>query len=220
MKRPTLDVTPEHRTIVASDLLAAGCIQLAPKNKPFLLASGRKSPVYCDTRSLLGWPKQLKRTMEIATSYAVFLMEEFHADAVIGGETAGIPFATIVAANIQAPLAYVRKEPKVHGTGRTIEGWRAEGTRFLLVEDLLTDGGSKRRFMENIGQEKCKTVALLTIFGYGRPLPSDWTIPVVTLTTWKEILEIATKSNLWTRAEANEVQQFLLDSDAWNQTHG
>src|SRR3954463_16348 len=113
------------------------------EDKPFIFTSGWASPVYIDCRRLISFPRVRQTLMDFgaATVFRDAGFEQF--DTVVGGETAGIPFAAWMADRLMLPMQYVRKKPKGFGRNAQIEGHLEEGARTLLVEDLTTDGRSK-----------------------------------------------------------------------------
>ncbi len=118
--------------------------------QPFILASGLLSPTYIDCRKLISYPR-IRSTLMDFLSVTVMRNVGFEAfDNIAGGETAGIPFAALVAERMALPMTYVRKKPKGYGRNARIEGVMREGERVLLVEDLTTDGGSKLSFVDAI----------------------------------------------------------------------
>ncbi|MEM1101172.1 MAG: orotate phosphoribosyltransferase, partial [Pseudomonadota bacterium] len=130
-------------------LLEIGAVNFRPE-EPYILASGKPSPSYIDCRKLISFPRIRSTLMDflVATVMRDAGFEAF--DNIAGGETAGIPFAALVAERMALPMTYVRKKPKGYGRGARIEGHMTEGERVLLVEDLTTDGGSKLSFVDAI----------------------------------------------------------------------
>ncbi|MEO0655779.1 MAG: orotate phosphoribosyltransferase, partial [Pseudomonadota bacterium] len=115
---------------------------------PFILSSGLPSPTYIDCRKLISFPR-IRATLMDFLACTVMREAGFEAfDNVAGGETAGIPFAALMAERMALPMTYVRKKPKGYGRNARIEGAMTEGQRVLLVEDLTTDGGSKLSFVD------------------------------------------------------------------------
>ena len=134
---------------------------------PFTLASGLPSPTYIDCRKLISYPRIRATLMDFLT---VTVMRDagFEAfDNVAGGETAGIPFAAMIAERMALPMTYVRKKPKGYGRNARIEGEMTPGQRVLLVEDLTTDGGSKISFVDAIRETGASCAHTAVIFYYG-----------------------------------------------------
>ena len=124
---------------IAKDLLKIQAVKLSP-NEPFTWASGIKSPIYCDNRLTISYPKI--RTA-IAKGIAELISERYPKVEVIAGTaTAGIPHAAWIAAELDLPLVYVRSKPKDHGRGKQIEGVLHPGAKTVVIDDLLSTGGS------------------------------------------------------------------------------
>ena len=140
---------------LAEALLEALAVRLSPK-RPFTWASGLKSPIYCDNRQLLGYP-ELRRSIVLALSERA---RALHPTLIAGTATAGIPWAALVAGELDLPLAYVRAEAKKHGMGRRVEGLAVQGHRVLLLEDLISTGGSSVT-MREIRRAQSSGVALM-----------------------------------------------------------
>ena len=131
---------------------------------PFMLASGLPSPTYVDCRKLISYPRIRSGLMDFLT-VTVMRNVGFEAfDNIAGGETAGIPFAALVAERMALPMTYVRKKPKGYGRNARIEGVMTEGQRVLLVEDLTTDGGSKLSFVDAIRETGATCAHTAVIF--------------------------------------------------------
>jgi orotate phosphoribosyltransferase len=137
------------------------------RGNPFTLASGLPSPTYIDCRKLISYPRIRSTLMDFLT-ITVMRDAGFEAfDNIAGGETAGIPFAALVAERMALPMTYVRKKPKGYGRNARIEGAMTEGQRVLLVEDLTTDGGSKLSFVDAIRDTGATCAHTAVIFYYG-----------------------------------------------------
>jgi len=136
-------------------------------DEPFTLASGMRAPTYIDCRKLISHPRIRATVMDFmaCTVMRAAGLEAF--DNVAGGETAGIPFAALMAERMALPMSYVRKKPKGYGRNARIEGEMREGERVLLVEDLTTDGGSKLSFIEAIRATGAQCAHTAVIFYYG-----------------------------------------------------
>src|SRR5262252_2525150 len=141
----------EAARTVARILLEIEAVLFRP-NDPFILTSGRASPVYIDCRKIIAFPRARRKVTELAAELVEREIGFESLDAIAGGETAGIPYAAWLAEKLGLPMLYVRKKPKGFGRGAQIEGDMPEGSRCLLVEDLATDGGSKVNFINAIRQ--------------------------------------------------------------------
>ena len=130
---------PQLATEIAADLLKIGAIKLSP-NEPFTWASGWKSPIYCDNRLSLSYPAVRSK---IKTALSLAISKSFSGiDAVAGVATAGIPQGALVADELGLPFLYVRSKSKGHGLQNMIEGKLEKGQKVVLVEDLISTGGS------------------------------------------------------------------------------
>ena len=187
---------------------------------PFTLASGLPSPTYIDCRKLISFPRIRSVLMDFMA--ATILREAgFEAfDNIAGGETAGIPFAALVAERLGLPMSYVRKKPKGYGRNARIEGTMAEGERVLLVEDLTTDGGSKISFVEAIRQTGAACTHTAVIFYYGifpetEKTLSEAGITLLHLCTWHDVLAEARAQGHFDAATLSEVESFLNAPRDW-----
>jgi len=119
-------------------------------DEPYKLSSGMASPVYIDCRKLISYPRIRSAVMDFAAATILRQAGFEKFDVVAGGETAGIPFAAMLAERLGLPMIYVRKAPKGHGRNAQIEGHMPEGARVLVIEDLTTAGGSMFKFIDAI----------------------------------------------------------------------
>ena len=187
---------------------------------PFTLASGLASPTYIDCRKLISYPRIRSTLMDfmVATLLRDAGFEVF--DNIAGGETAGIPFAALVAERLALPMTYVRKKPKGYGRNARIEGVMTPGQRVLLVEDLTTDGGSKLAFVEAIRDTGATCAHTAVIFSYGifpetTQRLADHGIALHHLCTWRDVLAEARAQAAFDAATLTEVEAFLHDPRAW-----
>lgn len=149
---------------VAEFLLQIKAIQLQP-NKPFTWASGWKSPIYCDNRKTLSFPKI--RT-NIRQQFVDTIIDEFgKPDVIAGVATGGIAQGALVAQEMGLPFVYIRSEAKAHGLGNVIEGYIEAGQSVVVIEDLISTGGSSLKAVEALRKEKCTVKGLVSIFTYG-----------------------------------------------------
>lgn len=191
---------------------------------PFTLASGLPSPTYIDCRKLISYPRIRSTLMDFLT-VTVMRKAGFEAfDNIAGGETAGIPFAALVADRMALPMSYVRKKPKGYGRDARIEGQMKPEDRVLLVEDLTTDGGSKLSFVDAIRETGATCGHTAVIFYYGIFPETEETlgahgISLHHLCTWWDVLAEAKAGARFDAATLNEVEAFLKAPRAWQDAH-
>jgi len=211
----------EMARLTARMLLETGAVHFNAA-EPFTLASGLPSPTYIDCRRLISFPRIRATLMDFLT---VTVMRDagFEAfDNIAGGETAGIPFAALVAERMALPMSYVRKKPKGYGRNARIEGAMGEGDRVLLVEDLTTDGGSKLSFVDAIRETGAHCAHTAVIFYYGifpeteRTL-GDHGVTLHHLATWWDVLEEARAQGAFDAETLSEVEAFLKAPRAWQE---
>ena len=187
---------------------------------PFTLASGLPSPTYIDCRRVIGFPRLRSMLMDFMTA-TVLRDAGFEAfDVIAGGETAGIPFAALVAERLALPMAYIRKKPTGYGRNARIEGPMAEGQRVLLVEDLTTDGGSKLSFVDAIRETGATCAHTAVIFSYGifpdtQAKLAAHGLRLHALCTWWDVLSAARDSGAFDATILTEVEAFLNAPRAW-----
>ena len=212
------------RAIVAARLTARMLLEIGAVNfntdTPYTLASGLPSPSYIDCRKLISYPRIRSTLMDFLT-ITVMRNAGFEAfDNIAGGETAGIPFAALVAERMALPMTYVRKKPKGYGRNARIEGDMSEGQRVLLVEDLTTDGGSKLSFVDAIRETGATCGHTAVIFYYGifpetTHRLADHGIALHHLCTWWDVLAEARTQAAFDEKTLTEVEAFLNDPRAW-----
>lgn len=210
--------------IVARVLLEIGAVLMRPKD-PFVLTSGRASPVYVDCRKVIGYPRARALITRCAVDAIWREIGVESLDVIAGGETAGIPYAAWIAEQLGLPMAYIRKKPKGFGRNAQIEGVLPEGARTLLVEDLATDGGSKLNFINAIRAAGGKVSHALVVFHYGIfPQALDdlkaQGVSLIGLATWWDVLQVAGDLGHLSAEEAKDVRAFLEDPEAWSAAHG
>jgi len=153
----------EYAKQVARDLLKIGAVKFAPTT-PFTWASGIKSPIYTDNRMTIGFPEVREN---IYNGLATLIKEHYDDVEIIGGvATAGIPHAAWVADLLKKPMIYVRSKPKDHGAGRQTEGAAVSGKKVVLIDDLISTGGSVLQAAEAVRAEGGKVIGVIAIFSY------------------------------------------------------
>ena len=193
--------------------------------EPFTLASGLKAPTYIDCRRLISFPRVRGTLMDFMAA-TVMRDAGFEAfDNVAGGETAGIPFAALMAERLALPMTYVRKKPKGYGRNARIEGVMAEGDRVLLVEDLTTDGGSKISFVDAIRETGATCAHTAVIFFYDifpgtTERLTEHGVTLHHLCTWRDVLAEARAQEAFDAATLSGVEAFLDDPRGWQAARG
>ena len=202
---------------IAEKLIEIGSVQFS-FNKHFTLTSGLKSPVYVDCRRIISFVKERDFIMNEAIRY--FKKNNLQFDLIAGGETAGIPYAAIIAEKLKKPMLYIRKKPKGFGKSQQIEGEFKDSENTILIEDLATDGGSKVIFVEAIRKAGLKVKDIFVIFYYDifnlkDTVLSKLDINIHYLCTWKDIIAIIEKKNLYNQNDINNLKKFLSNPDDW-----
>ncbi len=213
----------EIARLTAKMLLEIKAVHFNTK-EPFTLASGLPSPTYIDCRKLISHPRIRSTLMDFMAS-SVMRDAGFEAfDNIAGGETAGIPFAALVAERLALPMSYVRKKPKGYGKNARIEGDMTAGQRVLLVEDMTTDGGSKLSFVDAIRDTGAKCAHTAVIFFYGifpdtEKNLADHGVTLHYLCTWWDVLAEARASGAFDDATLTEIEAFLNAPREWQDAH-
>ncbi len=195
----------ETRVHVARALLEMGAVVYTP-DAPITFKSGIVSPIYIDNRRLPYVPEAWHQVIECFASAA----QSIAFDVIAGIETGGIPHSAALAYTMKRPSVFVRKQAKEHGMKRRVEGGEVEGKRVLLIEDLITTGGSSLSGVEALQTEGATVAACLAIFSYGFPQASAAFkaagVPLITLTSLDAVLETAAQTGTFS-AEAIETVQ-------------
>lgn len=205
---------------VAEALLSVGAVSLSP-DEPYTWASGMHSPIYCDNRVTLSDPPA--RSL-IADGLATLMRENFgRADVVAGTATAGIAHAALAADRLGRPMIYVRSKPKDHGRGNQIEGRMAAGSAVVMVEDLISTGGSVLDAAAAVEREGGTVLGVLAIFSYelekGRQNFEKAGLPLFTLSNYPTLVEVAAKSGQITAAQQQTLATWSSDPQAWSDAH-
>lgn len=201
---------------IAKDLLSIKAVELSPA-KPFTWASGLKSPIYCDNRLTISYPEIRTR---IAQGIAAQIKDRYpDAEVIAGTATAGIPHAAWVAAELNLPLVYVRSKPKDHGQGRQVEGVLPNGAKTVVVDDLLSTGGSVLKAVTAVQNEGAQVIGVAGIFSYQLPqLDANFQeagIPYTTITNYTELLDAAVEENYVTAEDRAVLADWRQDPQAW-----
>lgn len=208
----------------AEILLDIGAVNFRPE-EPYILTSGRASPVYIDCRKLISFPEERNRVIGHAIAAINAAASGKPVQAVAGGETAGIPYAAWIADRMDLPMLYVRKEPKGFARMAQIEGDMAEGCHVLLVEDMATDGGSKINFINAINKAGGSVDRVFVTFYYGifpeaLEALEKLGVKLVWLAVWSDIIEAAEEGRYYPPEKIADVRAYLDDPHGWSAVHG
>lgn len=208
--------TENIRSQIASELLKIKAIKLRPKD-PFTWASGWKSPIYCDNRITLSYPEL--RTL-IKDAFVLEIKKRFpQAEVIAGVATAGVPQGALVADAMGLPFIYVRDKPKGHGMTNRIEGQVMEGKNVVVIEDLISTGGSSIKAIEAIREADMNVLGLGAIFTYGFPIAddnlSDAGISSFTLSDYHALLNVALQVNAISNDELDSLNEWRVDPSVW-----
>ena len=207
----------------AARLLQVNAIKLQP-NDPFTWASGWKSPFYCDNRRTLSFP-QLRSFIKLELTHAV--LEHFpQADAVAGVATGAIAQGALVADALQLPFVYVRSKPKDHGLENLIEGDLKAGQKVVVIEDLISTGGSSLKAVEAIRKAGCEVVGMVAAYTYGFSVAEEAfkaaDVKLVTLTDYEHVVQKAVETGYIAKEDVVLLNEWRLNPAEWDpkkQTH-
>lgn len=202
---------------VAEFLLQIKAIKLNVA-QPFTWASGWQSPIYCDNRKTLSFPNI--RTF-IRQSYSQAIIEKFgKPDVIAGVATGGIAQGALVAQELGIPFIYVRSSAKGHGLGNQIEGVFEPGQTVVVIEDLISTGGSSLKAVEALKEAGCKVKGLVAIFTYGFAVAEEnfakAECPFVTLSNYDYLIEQALKSNYIGESDLQSLREWKENPAGWS----
>ena len=203
-------------TIFAEKLLKIKAIKVQPES-PFTWASGWKSPFYCDNRKTLSYPSL--RTF-IKIEFCRIILENFpEANAIAGVATGAIPQGALVAEELQLPFVYVRSKPKDHGLENLIEGELSPGMKVVVVEDLVSTGGSSLKAVEALRQD-CEVVGMVAAFTYDFPIAEEAfkkaQVKLITLTNYQAVVQSALETGYINNTHIPILNQWRRDPANWN----
>ena len=203
--------------IFAEKLLKVKAIKLQPTN-PFTWASGWKSPFYCDNRKTLSYP-DLRSFVKIEITRII--MERFpEVDAIAGVATGAIPQGALVADALALPFVYVRSKPKDHGLENLIEGELRPGMKVVVVEDLISTGGSSLKAVEAIRMNGCDVIGMVAAYTYGFDVAEEAfreaKVQLVTLTNYEAVVEAALESGYIKAKDIELLNKWRKDPAHWS----
>jgi len=202
--------------LLAEKLLKISAIKLQPEN-PFVWASGWNSPIYTDNRRTLSYPEV--RTF-IKVELCRVIMENFgEVDAIAGVATGAIAQGALVAETLGLPYVYVRSAPKDHGLENLIEGNLKPGQKVVVIEDLISTGGSSLKAVEAIRNAGCEVIGMAAIFTYGFPVAAhkfkSAQVELITLSNYNAMLETALETNYIKPEDLETLQEWRKDPASW-----
>ena len=201
---------------IAQSLLKIKAVKLSP-SEPFTWASGWNSPIYCDNRVTLSYPEIRK---QIYQSFAQLIAEKYpEAELIAGVATGAIAHGVLVAEEMQKPFIYVRSAPKGHGLGNQIEGQYTKGQKVVVVEDLISTGGSSLSAVEALRQAGVEVLGMVAIFTYGFKTAEDnfaaANVKVDTLSCYNALIESALESGYVKENQLNDLKEWRIAPDKW-----
>jgi orotate phosphoribosyltransferase len=204
--------------LFAQKLMDIKAIKLQP-NEPFTWASGWKSPIYTDNRKTLGYA-DVRSFVKLELCHAI--QEQFpEAEAVAGVATGAIAQGALVADELGLPYAYVRPKPKDHGMGNQVEGELKQGAKVVVVEDLISTGGSSLKAVEALRQYGVEVVGMVASFTYGFPVAEEAFreagVKLVTLSNYAAVLEQAAKTGYIKPDEIEVLNEWRKSPSTWKQ---
>ena len=202
--------------IFAGKLLNIKAIKLQPEN-PFTWASGWKSPFYCDNRKTLSYP-DLRNFVKLEICRVI--EENFQkVDAIAGVATGAIPQGALVADALHKPFVYVRSKPKDHGLENLIEGELKPGMKVVVIEDLISTGGSSLKAVEALRAHGCEVIGMVASYTYGFPVAEEAfktaNVTLTTLTNYEAVVEVALQTGYIKSEHVELLHQWRQNPSEW-----
>ncbi|MFU2204552.1 orotate phosphoribosyltransferase [Streptococcus hyovaginalis] len=203
-------------TQIAADLLDIKAVYLKPED-PFTWASGIKSPIYTDNRITLSYPET--RDL-IENGFVETIKEQFpEVEVIAGTATAGIPHGAIIADKMGLPFSYIRSKPKDHGAGNQIEGRVVKGQKMVIIEDLISTGGSVLDAVRAAKEAGLEVLGVVAIFTYELPKATanfdQAGVKLVTLSNYSELIKVAKVKGYITADELMLLKKFKENQENW-----
>lgn len=203
---------------IASLLLDIEAVALRP-HQPFTWTSGIQSPIYCDNRLTMSYPEVRE---QIANGFVQMIQEKFgQVDVIAGTATAGIPHAAWVAQLMNLPMIYIRDKAKAHGKGNRIEGKMDENDSVVLIEDLISTGGSSLKAAEAIEEAGGKVLGILAIFTYELEKAEEAFaakgIPLYTLSNYSALIDVAKENGVVEHNDVELLQSFRQNPERYGE---
>ncbi len=200
----------------AQRLLSIKAIKLQP-NDPFTWASGWKSPFYCDNRKTLSYPA-LRTYVKLELTHAI--LEHFpEAEVIAGVATGAIPQGALVADALGLPFVYIRNKPKDHGLENLIEGELPQGSKVVVVEDLISTGGSSLKAVEAVRKSGSEVIGMVASYTYGFPVAQkafeDAQVRLITLTDYEHVVAQALETGYIAESDVALLNEWRKDPANW-----
>jgi orotate phosphoribosyltransferase len=201
---------------IAKQLLGIEAVFLNP-SEPFTWSSGIKSPIYCDNRLTLSYPSVRNN---ISTGLSAMIRHHFpEAEVIAGTATAGIPHAAWVSEKLDLPMCYVRSKAKAHGKGKQIEGLAAPGQKVVVVEDLISTGGSCITAVNALREAGCDVLGVVAIFTYelekGKKMLDEHNIKAYALSDYSSLLDVAVQNEIIREDELEQLKLWRENPENW-----
>ena len=202
--------------LLAEKLLQISAIKLQPHN-PFIWGSGWNSPIYNDNRRILSYP-DVRNFVKV--EYAKAILENFpEAEAIASVATGAIAMGAIVADILGLPYVYVRETPKDHGLENCIEGNLKPKTKVVVIEDLISTGGSSEKTVKHLRDYGCEVIGIICLFNYQFPISikrfHDSNISLISLCNYSTMIEVAEETKFISKAEAETLREWREDPANW-----
>jgi orotate phosphoribosyltransferase len=206
----------EMKKEIAAHLLEIGAVSLEPQ-EPFTWSSGLKSPIYCDNRLTLAYPNVRNA---IADGLTKLIRAHFSdVEAIAGTATAGIPHAAWVSERLNLPMCYVRSQAKGHGKGKQIEGKVDKEQKVVVVEDLISTGGSSLNAVRALREAGCQVLGIVAIFTYGlekaKRAFAENNVEVYTLTDYDTLIKTAVELGVVTEQDLATLRKWRENPEEW-----
>jgi orotate phosphoribosyltransferase len=202
--------------ITATQLLQIKAIKLQPAN-PFTWASGWTSPIYCDNRKTLSYP-EVRNFIKV--QFARLILEQYpEVDVIAGVATGAIAQGALVADTLNRPFVYVRSSPKGHGLENRIEGNLAPGQKVVVIEDLISTGGSSLKAVDALRENGAEVLGMLAIFSYGFQVAADnfktAGVELRTMSNYQTLIKVAAEGGYISSKEMDTLSQWRKDPANW-----
>lgn len=209
-----------YADVVAESLLKIHAVTLSP-DKPYTWASGLKAPIYTDNRLTISYPAVRQAIYE---GMSQLIQDHFPTTEVIAGTaTAGIPHAAWVADQMKRPLIYVRSKAKDHGQGKQIEGHLEPGQRVVVIDDLISTGGSVLKAVKAVREAGARVLGVVSVFTYDLPEADDNMgsagVKSYSVTDYNTLIQIAAHHNLISNDHLESLQRWRQSPLLWSKEH-